>query len=72
MLMSLDCVDGILYKYLCTIESVLPLHDGPLSTQVHVLASSIAAANKAVKVILPGQQHMDRENFLPLVGKVLQ
>ena len=30
----------VLYKYLQHIESVLPLHDGPLSTEVHVLASS--------------------------------
>ena len=61
-----------LYKYLQHIESVLPLHDGPLSTEVHVLASSIAATKKAVKAILPGRQRMDCENFLPLLGKVLQ
>ena len=38
-----------LYKYFQRVESVLPLPDGPLSAKVP--ASSIAAANKAVKAV---------------------
>ena len=48
-----------IYRYFQPVDSALPLPDGSLSMQV--LASSIAAANKVVKAILPATSETGRQ-----------